>query len=123
MVLHAKAHDIFQRDGDDLICDVPISFVQAALGSEMEVPTLAGKAQIKIPPETQEGTIFRLKGKGVKNVQGYGVGDLHIRVHVEVPTRLNSSQKAKLLEFDQLCDPTVNPQSKSFFERAKDLFR
>lgn len=123
VVLHAKPHDIFQRDGDDLICDVPISFVQAALGSEMEVPTLAGKAQIKIPPGTQAGTIFRLKGKGVKNVQGYGVGDLHIRVNVEVPTHLNSSQKAKLQEFAELCDPNVNPQSKSFFERAKELFR
>ena len=123
VVLHVKPHDIFQRDGDDLICDVPISFVQAALGSELDVPTLAGKAQIKIPPGTQTGAVFRLKGKGVKNVQGYGAGDLHIRVTVEVPTRLDSAQRAKLQEFAELCDPNVNPQSKSFFERAKDLFR
>ncbi len=123
VVLHVKPHEIFQRDGDDLICDVPLSFVQAALGAEIEVPTLAGKAHIKIPPGTQAGTIFRLKGKGVKNVQGYGVGDLHVRVHVEVPAHLNAVQRAKLQEFADLCDPNVNPQTKSFFEKAKDLFR
>jgi molecular chaperone DnaJ len=121
--LHVKPHEIFQRDGDDLICEVPISFVQAALGSEIEVPTLAGKAHIKIPPGTQAGTVFRLKGKGVKNVQGHGVGDLHVRVHVEVPAHLNAHQRAKLQEFSELCDPNVNPQSKSFFEKAKNLFR
>jgi len=123
VVLHVKPHEIFQRDGDDLICNVPLSFVQAALGAEIEVPTLAGKAHIKIPPGTQAGTIFRLKGKGVKNVQGYGVGDLHVRVHVEVPAHLNAVQRAKLQEFADLCDPNVNPQTKSFFEKAKDLFR
>ncbi len=123
VVLHVKPHEIFQRDGDDLVCEVPISFVQAALGSEIEVPTLAGKAHIKIPPGTQTGTVFRLKGKGVSNVQGYGVGDLHVRVHVEVPAHLNSAQRAKLQEFAELCDDSVNPQTKSFFEKAKDLFR
>jgi molecular chaperone DnaJ len=123
VVLHVKPHDIFQRDGDDLLCEVPISFVQATLGAELEVPTLAGKASIRIPPGTQTGTVFRLKGKGVKNVQGYGVGDLHVRVHVEVPAHLNAVQRAKLQEFAELCDASVNPQSKSFFEKAKDLFR
>src|SRR5207244_2575558 len=92
VVLHVKPHELFQREGDDLICEVPISFVQAALGAEIEVPTLSSKANIKIPPGTQTGTVFRLKGKGVKNVQGYGVGDLHVRVHVEVPTHLNAAQ-------------------------------
>lgn len=123
VVLHVKAHEFFQRDGDDLLCEVPISFVQAALGAEMEVPTLTGKAQIKIPAGTQSGTVFRLKGKGVRNVQNYGVGDLHIRVNVEVPAHLNSAQKAKLVEFAALCDENVNPISKGFFEKAKDLFR
>jgi molecular chaperone DnaJ len=123
VVLHVKPHDIFQRDGDDLICDVPISFVQAALGADIEVPTLTGKTQIKIPAGTQNGTIFRLKGKGVRNVQGYGYGDLHVRVVVEVPTQLNSAQKAKLQEFAALCDANVNPMSKGFFEKAKSLFR
>jgi molecular chaperone DnaJ len=123
VVLHVKPHDIFQREGDDLVCEVPIRFVQAALGSELEVPTLSGKASIRIPAGTQSGTVFRLKGKGVKNVQGYGVGDLHVRVHVEVPTHLNAAQKAKLTEFADLCDPNVNPQTKSFFERAREFFR
>src|SRR5439155_16996118 len=105
------------------ICEVPISFVQAALGADIEVPTLAARAHIKIPPGTQAGTVFRLKGKGVSNVQGYGAGDLHVRVHVEVPAHLNAEQRAKLQEFAELCDPSVNPRTKSFFERAKDLFR
>ncbi len=123
VVLHVKAHEIFQRDGDDLLCEVPISFVQAALGAELEVPTMAGKAHIRIPPGTQSGTIFRLKGKGVRNVQGYGYGDLHVRMAVEVPSRLNSAQRAKLEEFAALCDEDVNPLSRSFFERARNFFR
>jgi molecular chaperone DnaJ len=123
VVIHVKAHDIFQRDGDDLLCEVPISFVQATLGAEIEVPTISGSSQIKIPAGTQSGTTFRLKGKGVKNLQGYGFGDLLVRVVVEVPRSLNSAQKAKLQEFAALCDENVNPSSKSFFERAKDLFR
>ena len=122
VVLHVKAHEIFQRDGDDLLCEVPISFVQATLGAEVEVPTLGGKAQIKVPAGTQPGTVFRIKGKGVKNVQGFGTGDLHVRVTVEVPAHLNHEQKAKLQEFAELCDETVNPMTKSFFEKAKKLF-
>jgi molecular chaperone DnaJ len=123
VVLHVKQHEIFQRDGDDLLCEVPISFVQAALGDELEVPTLTGKAQIKIPPGTQNGALFRLKGKGMRNVQGYGHGDLHVRVAVEVPTHLNPEQKAKLQEFAGLCDETVNPISQGFFAKARNLFR
>jgi len=123
VVLHVKPHDIFQREGDDLICEVPIQFVDAALGAEIEVPTLAGPAQIRIPAGTQNGTVFRLKGRGVKNVQGYGNGDLHVRVTVEVPTKLNNVQKAKLKEFSDLCDPSVSPIRESFFEKAKNLFR
>lgn len=122
VVLRVRAHDIFQREGDDLLCEVPISFVQAALGAEIEVPTLVGASHIRIPPGTQSGTVFRLKGKGVRNVQGYGFGDLHVRVVVEVPTRLNSQQRAKLEEFAASCDASVNPRVKTFFERAKDLF-
>jgi molecular chaperone DnaJ len=123
VVLHVKPHEIFHREGDDLICEVPISFVQAALGAEIEVPTLQGKAQIKIPAGTQTGTVFRLKGRGIKNVQGYGTGDLHVRLTVEIPTHLNSAQRAKLEEFAELCDSNVNPLSKRFFEKAKNLFR
>jgi len=122
VVLHVKAHELFQRDGDDLLCEVPISVVQAALGAEIEVPTLNGNAGVKIPAGTQNGASFRLKGKGVKNVQGYGWGDLHVRVSVEVPTRLNAAQRAKLQEFADLCGEDVNPISHGFFAKAKKLF-
>jgi molecular chaperone DnaJ len=122
VVLHVKAHSIFQRDGDDLLCEVPVSFVQAALGAEVEVPTLDGKASIKVPAGTQPGTMVRLKGKGIMNVQGYGRGDLHVRINVEVPSHLSASQKAKLQEFAELCSGRENPISQSFFEKAKGLF-
>ena len=122
VVLHVKAHAIFQRDGDDLLCEVPVSFVQAALGAEIEVPALDGKAAIKVPPGTQPGTMVRLKGKGIMNVQGYGRGDLHVRINVEVPTHLSAAQKAKLQEFAELCSGKENPISQGFFEKAKSLF-
>lgn len=123
IVVHVKPHEIFRRDGDDLICEVPISFVQAALGAEIEVPTLTGTTRIAIPPGTQSGTVFRVKGKGIKNVEGYGWGDLHVRVVVEVPTRLTPAQRAKLEEFAALCDESVNPIRQSFFAKAKNLFK
>ncbi len=123
VVLHVKEHEIFKRDGDDLICEVPVSFVQAALGTEIEVPTLEGKASLKIPAGTQPGAVFRVKGKGVKNLQGYSHGDLHVRVQVEVPTRLNHEQKTKLEEFAALCDGKEAPLAHSFFEKAKKFFK
>ncbi|HTB84324.1 MAG TPA: molecular chaperone DnaJ, partial [Candidatus Sulfotelmatobacter sp.] len=123
VVLFVKHHEIFKRDGDDLICDVPVSFIQAALGSEIEVPTLESRATIKVPAGTQPGTTFRVKGKGVKNLQGYGHGDLHVRVQVEVPTHLNSAQKAKLQEFSAMCDGKEAPIASGFFEKAKKFFK
>lgn len=123
VILHVKPHEIFQRDGDDLLCEVPVSFVQAALGAELEVPTLAEKASIKIPPGTQPGTMVRLKGKGIKNVQGYGYGDLHVRINVEVPTHLTSAQKVKLEEFSELCNGKESPISQSFFDKARKIFK
>jgi molecular chaperone DnaJ len=123
VVLHVRAHEIFQRDGEDLLCDVPISFVQATLGAEIEIPTLSGRAHIKIPAGTQTGTIFRVRGKGLRSLQSHGTGDLHVRVTVEVPTRLNSTQRNKLQEFADLCDENVNPISRGFFAKAKNFFR
>ncbi len=123
VIIHVKAHEIFQRDGDDLTCEVPINFTTAALGGDIEVPTLSGQAQIKIPSGTQSGTVFRLRGKGIRNVHGQGHGDLHVQVSVEVPAKLNAEQRAKLTEFANLCDESVNPRSKSFFAKAKELFR
>jgi molecular chaperone DnaJ len=122
VVLHVKAHELFQRDGDDLLCEVPISFVQAALGGEVEVPTLSGKASIKVPAGTQPGATFRLKGKGMRNIQGYGTGDLHVRLNVEVPTHLTTPQRTKLSEFADLCNGKESPISQGFFEKAKRLF-
>ncbi|MBL9135862.1 MAG: molecular chaperone DnaJ [Verrucomicrobiales bacterium] len=123
VILHVREHEIFRREDDDLLCDVPISFVQAALGAEIEVPTLSGRASIRIPAGTQPGTVFRLKGKGVKNLQGLGYGDLLVRVALEVPTHLSSAQRGKLEEFAALCDNNSHPQAKSFFERAKEFFK
>jgi molecular chaperone DnaJ len=123
VVLFVKHHEIFKRDGDDLLCEVPVSFIQATLGAEIEVPTLEGKATIKIPAGTQPYATFRVKGKGIKNLQGYGHGDLHVRVQVEVPTRLNHEQKAKLQEFAALCDGKETPLAHSFFEKAKKFFK
>lgn len=123
VILHVKPHEIFQRDGDDLLCEVPVSFVQAALGAEIDVPTLNGKTSIKVPAGTQPGTMFRLKGKGIKNIQGYGHGDLHVRVTVEVPSQLSSAQRAKLEEFAALCNGQESPLSRGFFEKAKKLFQ
>ena len=120
--LGVKNHEIFTREGDDLVCEIPVSFVQAALGAEIEVPTLEGRATIKIPAGTQPGALLRLKERGIKNLQGYGQGDLRVRVQVEVPAHLNSAQKAKLAEFAALCDGKEAPLARSFFEKAKKFF-
>jgi len=122
-VLHIKEHPVFQRDEDDLYCEVPISFPLAALGGEVPVPTLEGKANVKIPAGTQSGQIFKLRGKGIVNVEGRGRGDLLARVIVEVPTRLNSEQRHKLEEFSALVGEDNSPLHKRFFDRAKDFFR
>ena len=123
VVLHVKEHEIFKRDGDDLVFEVPVSFIQATFGAEIEVPTLEGRALLKIPAGTQPATMFRVKGKGVKNLQGYGHGDLHVRVQVEVPTRLNHEQKAKLQEFAVLCDGKEAPLAHNFLEKARKFFK
>ncbi len=123
VVLHVKDHELFRRDADDLICELPTSFVQMALGAEIEVPTLTGSANIKVPAGTHNGTVFRLKGRGVRNVQGHGVGDLLVKVVVEVPTHLNGAQRSKLQEFAGLCDANVNPHHKGFFDKARDFFK
>jgi len=123
VVLHTKEHPVFQRDEDDLYCEVPISFPLAALGGEVPVPTLEGRAKVKIPAGTQTGQIFKLRGKGIVNVEGRGRGDLLARVVVEVPTRLNAEQRRKLEEFSAVVGEENSPLHKSFFERARNFFR
>src|SRR5204863_774517 len=123
VVIHIKEHKIFQREGDDLYCEVPIPFSVATLGGEIDVPTLEGKAHLKVPVGTQSGQIFKLRGKGIMNVNGRGHGDLFARLIVEVPSRLNAEQRRKLEEFAALCGEENTPMRKSFFERAKEFFK
>lgn len=123
VVVHIKEHKVFQREDDDLYCEVPIPFSSAALGGEVDVPTLEGKANLKVPAGTQSGQIFKLRGKGIVNVNGRERGDLLARLIVEVPTRLNAEQRQKLEEFSGLCGEDNTPMRKSFFERAKEFFR
>ena len=119
--IHVRPHEIFTRQGNDLICEVPLSFVQAALGSELEVPTLDGKAKLRIPEGTQPGAVFRLRGKGVPSLRGFGKGDQLVRVKIEVPRRLNARQKKILREFAQASGLEIPEQEeKGFFDRVKD---
>jgi molecular chaperone DnaJ len=123
VVIHIKEHKIFQREDDNLYCELPISFSSAALGGEVDVPTLEGKAHLKVPAGTQSGQIFKLRGRGIVNVNGRERGDLLARLIVEVPTRLNAEQRQKLEEFAALCGEENTPMRKSFFERAKEFFQ
>ena len=123
--MSVRSHNIFERDGKDLYCEVPITFVDAALGGELEVPTLDGRVKLKIPPETQTGKLFRLRGKGVKPVRGGGVGDLLCRTVVETPVNLNKEQKALLEKFRGSLGHDGNAQSPrqtSWFEGVKSFF-
>jgi molecular chaperone DnaJ len=122
VVIQVEAHPIFLRDQLDIVCDVPISFVQAALGAEIDVPTLDGKVKMKIPAGTQSGKLFRMKGRGIKDVHGAHHGDQHVRVTVETPTRLTPRQKELLKEFAAMGGEEVNPLSKGFFDKMKELF-
>jgi molecular chaperone DnaJ len=123
VVIHIKEHKIFQRDDDNLYCEVPIPFSIAALGGQVDVPTLEGKAHLKVPPGTQSGQMFKVRGKGIINVNGRDRGDLLARLIVEVPSRLNAEQRRKLDEFAALCGEENTPMRKSFFERAKEFFQ
>lgn len=115
-------HEIFQRDGNDVHIVMPISFVQAALGDEIEVPTLEGKVKYKISEGTQSGTVFRLKNKGIVSLRGYGKGDQYVTVVVEVPKSLNETQRSALRKYAETTGDMVNEQRKNFFEKVKDVF-
>lgn len=120
--LHLREHDVFQRDGDDLFCEVPLPFSTAALGGELEVPTLTGSATMKVPAGTQGGTTFRLRDRGMSVLNGRGQGDLHVEVQVEVPTKLTSEQKEKLEAFTESIGEKNSPMQGSFFQKAKRFF-
>jgi molecular chaperone DnaJ len=123
VVVHVQEHRVFHREEDNLFCEVPIPFSTATLGGEVPVPTLEGKANLKVPAGTQSGQMFKLRSKGVVHVNGRERGDLLVRVIVEVPTKLNAEQRAKLQEFAELCGEENSPLHKSFFERAKEFFK
>jgi molecular chaperone DnaJ len=119
--LTVESHSLFKREGQDIILEVPLSFAQAALGAEIEIPTLRGKDKLKIPAGTQPGQAFRLRGKGFPYLQRSGAGDQLCRVTVEVPTKLTSKQKELLKEFDCLATDSCQPMSKGFWDMVKDL--
>jgi molecular chaperone DnaJ len=122
--IQVKDHPIFKRDDAHLYCEVPISFVTAALGGELEVPTLDGRVNLKIPPETQTGKLFRMRGKGVKPVRGGGIGDLLCRVVVETPVKLNNKQKDLLRDFEASMkgNHSHSPQAHSWLDGVKNFF-
>ncbi|CAG9619371.1 molecular chaperone DnaJ [Sutcliffiella rhizosphaerae] len=123
VVFHVKSHEFFERDGDDVYCEMPITFAQAALGDEVEVPTLHGKVKLKVPAGTQTGTNFRLKGKGIANVRGYGQGDQHIKIRVVTPTKLTEKQKQLIREFADISGQTPDENEDSFFARVKRVLK
>lgn len=125
--INVRPHALFERDGADLYCDVPITIVDAALGAEIEVPTLEGRVKLKIPAETQTGKMFRLRGKGVKPVRSNHTGDMLCRVVVETPIHLTKRQKDLLREFQETLDGDAshhqhNPKRKSWFDGVKEFF-
>ncbi|MCK6375020.1 MAG: molecular chaperone DnaJ [Zoogloea sp.] len=123
--IHIKQHPVFQRDGDDLHCEMPISFTTAALGGEIEIPTLDGAANIRIPAETQSAKVFRLRGKGIRNVRTHAPGDLMVHVIVETPVKLTDRQKELLREFGEIASSNAerhNPKAKSWMDKVKDFF-
>ena len=124
--IRLKAHEIFERDGDDLHCKVPIALTSAALGGSIEVPTLSGKAEIELPEGTQDGKTFRLRGKGIKGVRSSYPGDLYCHVTVETPVRLTEHQRKLMKELDESLKKggeRHSPNAKSWTDRVKDLFK
>ncbi len=120
--ISVRPHDFFERDGNDVICEVPISFVQAALGDELEVPTLHGSAKLRVPEGTQSGTRFRLRGQGISDPRGYGRGDQYVVTKVVTPTRLSAKQRELLKEFARLGGDKVEDE-RGFFDRVKDALK
>ena len=120
--ISVRKHEFFERRGNDIYCEVPISFAQAALGDEIEVPTLGGTARLRVPEGTQTGKQFCLRGYGVPDPRGYGRGDQYISVRVVTPTRLSARQKELLREFVRAGGDDA-PEVRGFFDRVKDAFK
>jgi molecular chaperone DnaJ len=121
-LVEVEDHPLFERDGDDLHCEMPVSFAQAALGTTIDVPTLDGAAQLKIPPGTPGGRIFRMRGQGMPSLYGHGRGDLLICAQIEVPRRVSGRQKELLTELLDLEEESGSSQRKGFMDKVRELF-
>jgi len=120
--IHVKTHKLFERHGNDVVCEIQVSFVQATLGGELEVPTLDGKVELKIPEGTQSGTSFRIKGRGIPHLRGTGRGDQHVRVKVMTPKKLSDRQRELLVEFAKAGGEEIHTDDKGFIKKVKDAF-
>ncbi len=121
--IYLKSHELFERHGDDILINVPITFVQAVFGSEIDIPTLEGGVKMKVPAGTQSGRIFRLRGKGFPHLNSYGLGDEHVRVVVEIPQSLTKEQEKALKEFAKTSGDESTPMRKSFLETLKKFVK
>ncbi|HZQ23217.1 MAG TPA: molecular chaperone DnaJ [Terriglobales bacterium] len=122
VVLHVKEHPFFEREGNDLHCVIPVSFTQAALGTELTVPTMEGDHKLKVPEGTQSGTTFRIRNKGVPVLNGHGKGDLFVEVRVQTPAKLNKRQRELLMEFDGTVKVENKPEHRTLLSKVKDIF-
>jgi molecular chaperone DnaJ len=122
IIINVETHEIFDRKGDDIYCEVPINFVQATLGDEIKVPTLDGKVKFKIPEGTQPGTTFRLKNKGITHLNRSGKGDQYIKAKVVIPEKLDQEQKDLLMKFAEMSGDEINPEKEGFFDKVKNAF-
>jgi molecular chaperone DnaJ len=122
VVLHVKEHPFFEREANDLYCVIPISVTQAALGTEISVPTLEGEHTLKVPDGTQSGTTLRIRGKGVPVLSGHGKGDLFVEVRVQIPSKLNKRQRELLQELEGLTQVENRPQRRTLLGKVKDIF-
>ncbi|MBR5774068.1 MAG: molecular chaperone DnaJ [Clostridia bacterium] len=122
LVVNVRPHPLFERDGDDVWIEIPVTFVQAALGAEIVVPTLDGKVKYNLRDGTQPGDVFKLKGRGIQHLQGSGKGDQYVRVTIEVPRNLSAKQKELLKELESVSEEGNYQKRKSFFEKIKDSF-
>lgn len=121
--VNVRPHPIFERKGDDVWCELPITFTQAALGCEVVVPTLYGKVSYNIHEGTQYGDVFKLKGKGIPHLHARGIGDQYIKISIEIPRNLSNNQKEILKEFDKISDDKNYQRRKGFFEKLKKIFK
>jgi molecular chaperone DnaJ len=121
VVVQVREHPLFTREDTEILCEMPISFVQASLGGQVDVPTLDGPTKLKIPAGTQSGKVFRLKGKGVPSLSGQGRGDQHVRVTVETPSHLSKEQRELLERFAEISGEDSHPQAKTFWHKVSDL--